>query len=93
MWYVNLVVAYTLIYIALCIATNYKILLTDILKIGLLISLITFYNLNTNIAIRLIYLLLYIALSIILVYRYETKSMLNYYFYLLIVALPVFIIL
>ena len=93
MWYVNLVVAYTLIYIALCIATNYKILLTDILKIGLLISLITFYNLNTNITIRLIYLVLYIALSIILVFRYESKSMLNYYFYLLIVALPVFIIL
>ena len=93
MWYVNLVVAYTLVYIVLCIAINYKILLTDILKIGLLISLITFYNLNTNITIQLIYLLLYIPLSIVLVFRYEAKSMLNYYFYLLIVALPVFIIL
>ena len=64
MWYVNLVVAYTLVYIALCMATNYKIILTDMLKMGLLLSLITFYNLNTNITIRLIYLLLYIALSI-----------------------------
>ena len=93
MWYVNLVVAYTLIYIALCMATNYKIILTDILKMGLLLSLITFYNLNTNITIRLIYLLLYIALSMGLVFRYDAKRMLNYVFYLLIVALPVFIIL
>ena len=93
MWYVNLVVAYTLVYIALCMATNYKIILTDMIKMGLLLSLIIFYNLNTNITIRLIYLLLYIALSIRLIYRYDAKRMLNYVFYLLIVALPVFLIL
>lgn len=93
MWYVNLVVACTLICIALCITTNHKMGLTGIIKMGLLGSLILFHNLNINITIQLIYLVLYIALSIRLVFRYETKRMLNYIVYLLIVALPVFIIL